>query len=419
MWGCSYYGGTQYHAASLDPPHLRALFPGCTDFDKFDFVAHGGITAQFNTRPEDPVEGDLANVPMDEDPDGALLRAAVEQHRANTPMAPLWRAMPYRDSRSDLLGVPFWREASVSSYIPQIERSGVAIYRWGNFEDEGSAQAVLADHALANPGKLILGPGSHCQVIGWDLIAEERRFFDHYLKGIDNGIDREPHVFYFTEDAPKGTEWRFAARWPLPDQRMTPFRLQADAGLAPAAAGAGEDRYRVDYSVSCASFPMFWPCALDAKGADYTTTPLAADLQVTGHPIVHLWISADAPDVNVFAYLEEVDAGGASRIISHGRLRASFRRLARAPYADGGLPYHSGLAADARPLTLGVPVELTFDLLPISNVFLAGRRIRLVITGADPRQRDLQPITPAPVITLYRGDAHASFVDLPVIPAHG
>ncbi|NLG74899.1 MAG: CocE/NonD family hydrolase, partial [Xanthomonadaceae bacterium] len=48
--GCSYLGGTTWHSATTLSPHLRAIAPGCTDFDKYGFVSRGGITAQFNTR---------------------------------------------------------------------------------------------------------------------------------------------------------------------------------------------------------------------------------------------------------------------------------------------------------------------------------------------------------------------------------
>ena len=53
--GCSYLGGTTVHVASTAPPALRAIFTGATDLDKYAFVRNGGITAQFNTRPDEPL----------------------------------------------------------------------------------------------------------------------------------------------------------------------------------------------------------------------------------------------------------------------------------------------------------------------------------------------------------------------------
>ena len=107
MYGCSYLGGTTVHVASTAPPALRAIFTGATDIDKFAFVRNGGITAQFNTRPDEPLSEDLASVPLDADSDGALMRAAVAEHARNT----RWRAVVRMRPRTGLAadGKPlFW-----------------------------------------------------------------------------------------------------------------------------------------------------------------------------------------------------------------------------------------------------------------------------------------------------------------------
>src|SRR5690606_38867251 len=93
MVGCSYLGGTAMHTASTAPPSLKAIFAGATDLHKYDFVRRGGITAQFNTRPDDPLVVDLGSIPVDGDEGGALLRQAVAEHAGNTPMGPLWYSM--------------------------------------------------------------------------------------------------------------------------------------------------------------------------------------------------------------------------------------------------------------------------------------------------------------------------------------
>lgn len=120
MIGCSYLGGTTFHTASTTPPSLKAVFVGASDLDKYAFVRRGGIPAQFNTRPDEPPEVDLASVPVDADTDGALLREAVGQHTANTPMAALWYGMPYRDSVSAFTGNAFWEEVGIYNYLGAI-----------------------------------------------------------------------------------------------------------------------------------------------------------------------------------------------------------------------------------------------------------------------------------------------------------
>jgi predicted acyl esterase len=423
MWGCSYVGGSQYQVASTAPPHLRAIFPGCADFDKYSFVSHGGLTAQFNTRSEDPVAVDAPTVPMDEDPQGVLLKQAVDGHAQNTPMADAWKGMPFRDSASPTLGDRYWEEASASTYRDVIRKSGIAIYHWGNFRDEVSGQVLLGWAALDNPGKLLMGGWGHCDPGDFDLFAEQLRFYDHYLKGVDNGVEREPPIYYYTIDAPPETAWRFADRWPLPQTRWTSFYLGASQGegaLAAQPGAVGADAKKVDYALTCPSFPMFWPCALDGYGVVYSTPPLERDLQVTGAGVARIWITSSTDDANVFGYLEDVAPDGQVEVVTHGRLKASHRKLSPAPFPTGGVPWRSDLAADAEPLKPGVPVELVFDFLPTSKVFKAGHRLRFVVTGADPRQRNIQEIaasTPAPTITVLRGGERASRLDLPVIPA--
>ena len=110
MTGCSYLGGTTMLVAGASPPALRAVFTAATDIDKYSFVRNGGITAQFNTRPDEPLDVDAASAPVDADPSGALLKQAVAQHAGNTPMAALWAGMPYRDSVSPLTGNRYWEE---------------------------------------------------------------------------------------------------------------------------------------------------------------------------------------------------------------------------------------------------------------------------------------------------------------------
>jgi len=71
------------------------------------------------------------------------------------------------------------------------------------------------------------------------------------------------------------------------------------------------------------------------------------------------------------------------------------------------------------PFTHGKPEELVFDLLPLSYIFEKGHRIRLTITGADPREKDRVQSSPAPRITIYRDATHSSYITLPVIPNGG
>jgi putative CocE/NonD family hydrolase len=155
----------------------------------------------------------------------------------------------------------------------------------------------------------------------------------------------------------------------------------------------------------------------DEKALTYTTSPLSEDVEVTGHPMVHLWVSATATDADFMVYLEEVGSDGRSTYITEGVQRASSRATADAPWNMSGLPYHRGLATDAEPLVPGEVVELVFDLLPTSNIFDTGHRIRITITGADADTYLTTTLNPPPTVSVYRSAEHTSYIVLPIIPA--
>jgi predicted acyl esterase len=418
MLGCSYLGGTTVHVASTAPPALKAIFTGATDLDKYAFVRRGGITAQFNTRPDEPLTDDLMSLPLDEDVDGSLLRQAVAQHAGNTPMAALWYGMPFRDSVSKLTGNRFWEEAGPYPYLDVIRKAGIATYFWGNWQDEPTEQVL---QLAANLGsKLLVGPGSHCvPPPGYDLAGEVRRYFDQHLKGQDSGLMREPRVTYWVDGAAKGQEWMRSAKLPGDGVVRTSLYLAPGSALAGKVARHATDRFSVDYSVGSGEYFAFWIDSQQAHGLHYTAPVLTADTTLVGAPVVDLRLAADGDDANVFAYLEDLAPDGSATVVSFGRLKASQRKLATAPYDTLGLPWQSGLAADSSPLQAGKPVQLRFALTPTARVIKAGHQLRLVITGADPRQRNLAQIKqdPPPRLSLVLGGPAGSRVELPLLRA--
>ena len=153
----------------------------------------------------------------------------------------------------------------------------------------------------------------------------------------------------------------------------------------------------------------------DAKCLTYTTAPLVAAIELTGHPIAHLWLSTAAPDLDAFIYLESVDNSGKSTYITEADLRATRRKLGPAPFNIYGLPYHSHMRADQQPLPSGQPFELVFSLLPTSYTFEAGSRIRITVAFADAGNFDTPLLSPAPTLQLLRDADHPSYVELPVV----
>lgn len=434
MFGKSFMGLAQFLAASTAPPHLAAIFPEKTLFDLYGFAYGGGVGRDDyarawgeNTRALDRA---ASAAPVDADEGGALRAAAVAEHRANRDMYAFFSDLRFRDSRGagDRDGDPPYAAQSPARHLEAISASGVAVYQLAGWHDMWPRDALLWHRNLRNPRRLLIGPWPHTWDAGWGLFRERLRFFDHWLKGVPNDEPAQPPIRYYTAGAPRRARWRTAAAWPLPAERPTHFYLAGGGALRGGAPGEdGADDYVLDYAATSgrgtrwrngygAPFRYGDMRANDARALTYTTAPLRDDLEVTGHPVACLWVSASAPDVDVFAYLEEVRPGGRSEYVTEGVLRASHRAEAEPPFDNLGLPWHPGGQADR--LTLGGrgPVLLRFDLHPLSRVFRRGRRIRLALTGADADNALTPALDPPPVLRTHRGGSHASHVVLPVIP---
>jgi uncharacterized protein len=426
MVGCSYLGGSAVHVASTKPPALKAIFAGATDLDKFDFVRRGGITAQFNTRPDEPLSDDLMSIPLDEDIDGSMLREAVAEHAGNTPMAPLWYGMPFRDSESILTGNRFWEEVGPYTYLQALQDSGIATYFWSNLKDEPTSQVILAAANLNS--RLLIGPGSHCvPPPDYDLGGEIQRFLDFHLKGIDNGFDRDPVTTLWVENASQGTQWKSNDFLPGELSIRHAWYLGAELGnitdgvtngsMMTASQATAQQSLMVNYNVGEGEYFTFWVEPQDENGLTYTGAPLSKDIHLEGYPVAHLKLSADQNDVNVFVYLEEVSVAGETSVLSMGRLAASNRAMGNAPYDTMGLPWHSGRKVDQKLLNPDEVVTLDIAMMPVSRIISAGSRLRLNITGADPRQRNLADIRqdPPPIMTVYLGGETGSQLSLPIL----
>jgi uncharacterized protein len=484
MTGRSYRGIAQYFAASQAPPSLKAIIPEMAYFESYDVIYPGGIFGDWwihswssMVRSEDisaPLSPDWRSaakaartgaidsnreracldmlacpgiprgsiVPVDNDVDGQLLARATEEHKsAETTFSIASRAI-FRDSRVDGSVIPTHVQRSPGLRLEKIGASRIAAYHIGGWFDGFTRDTLLWHRNYPNDSKLLMGPWFHSANGRVDMAAEYLRWFDHWLKGINNGVTEEPPVTYFTLGAPQGHQWRTSKVWPLASQQITRFYFHPgktgsvasanDGALSPRPPEriAARDAYTIDYTTTVGIDNRWtWTGAgglghppymhmrdNDEKGLTYSTEPLPSAIEVTGHPVVHLWVMSSAADVDIFAYLEEVLPDGTSQYVTEGQLRASHRSLATAPYDRLGLPYHRGFAADMRPLTRGEMTELVFDLQPTSILFHGGNRIRLTITGADKDTFDTPIQSPSPVIAIAGGGSNASYLELPIIP---
>ncbi len=451
MYGASYEGEMQLRVASTAPPHLKAITPEVSPFDWYLLVEEGGVHKHFFddfARMVSGIDASPNNGPVDADKDRALLTAALAEHKAKNDYSASVGKMPFRDSKNPVTGEQAWMTRQGGAYAPGLSASGVAVYgRVGWFAGVLRDQLLWYVNQTRGAKKLMIGPGggggthSEEEIVFWT--AECHRWFDHWLKGVQNGVMDEPpihaspiprsHVIQ-----PPGAPWKAFSQWPPANAAATEFFFGAgksgsvksvnDGKLVRAKpkGKAGQDDYTVDYSVAYAKSgdgvanigeKAVDVTASDEKGLTYTTEALAADMEVTGHPVARLWVTATADDCDVFLKLEDVDANGGTTYVGEGVLRASHRALATPPYNYFGMPWNASSQAAAKPLPKGQASELVFTLHPMSYLFQKGHRVRVTIFGADASVGPTPKLSPPPVVSLHRSGTHASSVTLPVIPA--
>jgi uncharacterized protein len=206
---------------------------------------------------------------------------------------------------------------------------------------------------------------------GQDL---QRKFFDHFLKGLDNGWDKQPKVLLNIRHPGEKFVQRAENEWPLARTQWTKFYLQPDGGLGTKLPAGGT---ALTYETT-------------GDGLTFSTPPMTEDMEVTGPVAVKLFVSSDTTDADLFLVLRVFDPAGKEVVfigsndprvpVGLGWLRASHRKLdpkETKPYR----PYHTH--DEEQPLTPGVPVGLDVEILPTSIVVPKGYRLALSVRGKD------------------------------------
>jgi uncharacterized protein len=446
MYGDSQQAMVQIPAAAAGNPHLKAILPAACPVDNYQSVEFpGGV---FNRAFQALVEStipllDQLATPVDSDPDGALLARARDSRKGTfTANSVILHPGDYPNHDSlTAEGVGAWKTGALYPFIERINRTKTAIYMTVGWYDIFTADMFYWYNSLSVPRHLTVRPTDHSQVSAslpdLDYGTEVLRWLDCWLKDIDNGIMAEPPIHYYLQDGPKKGSWQTSAQWPPADQKLTGYYFGAgtsgssnsinDGTLVTAAPanGSAPDAYTVDYSASTGTRTRWGAVeeahlypdlrAHDEKSLTYTTAPLGSDLEVTGHPVAHLWLSTATPDLDAFVYLEEVDGAGKSIYVTEGELRATHRKLVQAPFCNFGLPYQSHDCCDMQPIPAGEPFELNFALLPTAYRFSAGSRLRITLAFADAGNFDTPVLEPAPTLQLLRDADHPSYVEIPTI----
>ena len=382
--------------------------------------------------------------------DVVALSNAIAEHADNYNIESQALRLIFRDtllSETDhFLGHPFWRGAegtadhfSPHSHMAALRDTDVPVYSLSGWSDGAyTGSAIKRFMNIDTPGStLILGPwehGGNLNTSPWsphlknrfDHSASQLAFFDRHLKD-DPSAPPDPVRYCVMGAEP----WKPAPSWPPPAQ---PPRLYlADNGtLRPTAptADASPDRHRLptDSTTGRASrwrsfigpnIYIGYPdrAAQTRDLPSYRSPALEEDTEITGHPIAHLHLSSEAPDGDLFVYLEE-ERGGRVTYITEGLLRLAHRAVAdeRAPYRAPE-PYRTLAQRDARPMRPGAVELVRLALLPVSYLARRGSRLRLTLAGAD-RDSFGEPL-PLGAIALHRSARHPSWIELPVCPAQG
>ena len=333
---------------------------------------------------------------------------------------------------------------------------------------------VTVDEAYA--GNIDLG--SEAPIAG-NLAASRlhlaQRWFDRWLKGDDNGVEDEPPVRIFVMGGGTGERtaegrllhggsWREEAAWPLERAADTPYYFHADGGLqlTPPTVEDARLTYRFDpsdplptISANTSSLNEVLPTpdrirlpspialmrvmvvqgGADQRtsdsvlGADppygpledrddvlmFETAELDMDIEVTGPIEAVIYLSSDAPDTDLFVMLQ--DAYPADEIWPNGyRLNVS-DGIFRVRYRDG--------MDCPRPMSPDTVYEVRFALYPTSNRFVAGHRIRVLVSSSSFPRFDVNPNTGEPIgrhsglrvaeNTVHLSPVHPSRVVLPVV----
>jgi len=415
-FGSSQAGFAQNFLAVARPPHLVCQYMIDTGLSLF----HEGYRIGGTVRPE-------RFKTMD-----AVCR--VPQH--NRDLLAEWFRHPTYDD--------YWAAEDCSRHIDKMNVPCFTVGSWYDFMNVGSIESYIGRQHRGGDNsrgrqQLRIGPWLHGRFnksnvvsqmkypenASFDMPSHMRRWFDHYLKGIDCGVDKDPAVTYYVmgavgEDSAPGNVWRTADDWPVPS-RETSYFLHAGGGLTTTAPTSADAATTIladpDHpaEIPKGGFPGAQdarPFEKQAEVRTFTTEPLAEPVEWTGMVRAELFVSSSTRDTDFIVRVSDVYPDGRSILIVDYIRRARYRDgFDREVFMEPGKTY-----------------KVAFDVGWLSQIFNRGHRIRVTVasTGApfyEPNWNTGEPLTIEPperrVVaknTVYLNAKHASRVVAPVRP---
>jgi predicted acyl esterase len=413
-FGSSQGGYAQNYLAVTQPPHLTAQYMVDTGLSLY----HEGYRIGGTTRPE-RFKG------MD---------AICRDPKDNRALLAEWFRHPTYDD--------YWRAEDCTLHFDKMNVPCFTIGSWYDFMNQGSIASYVGRQHKGGKNsrgvqKLAIGPWLHGRTnkgnkvgemvypenASWDVHSHMVKWFDHYLKGKDNGVTDESTVHYYVmgavgEDGAPGNIWREADDFP-PAAKATSLYLQdgGELSMARPTATKGSTSYLSD-PLNPMSIPgRGFPGARDARPFEkqaevrtFTTEPLEAPVEWTGRAKVELKLSSTAPDTDMLVRISDVYPDGRSILIVDYPLRARYR---------------AGFEKEVF-MKQGEVYTLKWDIGWLSQIFNKGHRIRVTVasTGSpfyEPNPQTGKPLTiefpkdaRSATNTIHHSKVHASRIIAPV-----
>jgi len=456
MQGGSYLGQNQWRTAQTAPSSLVTIFPMVASTSIYhDWITlNGGWRLSFNFG-WGPVRQESRIMQNPGPHTIAGLRAIhydqVQWHLPlNTMQKLVGRHAKFYD---DWLANPdynaYWKPLNAEEMFDKIAIPVHTLGGWFDIFSQGTLRGYVgmsqkgATDKARRMSHLVIGPWGHgpSQKTGAldfgpaanvDALTVQLRWYDYWLKGIDNGLAPEPPVKLFVMGR---NEWVYEREYPLARTQYRPFYFTS-GGNANSDRGDGrltwtkpalqqaQDRFRYDPDDPVPSLGGNNCCGTPTPAGPqdqrpiegtrdiliYTSDFLQEEIEATGPVKVVLYASSDAVDTDFVAKLVDVYPDGSSYNMAEGLLRARYRESLSKP----------------RPLTPGQVYRLEIDLVGTSVAFQKGHRIRVHVTSSHFPQFDRNPNTGATFgttdrvrvaqQTVYHDAERPSHIVLPVIP---
>jgi predicted acyl esterase len=376
MLGISYYAHNQWRVATKHPPHLAAIIPWEGQNDRYrDSGYHGGILSEFQKlwakhqvvniqygrgehAKRNPNTGESVAGPVTLSPE-ELARNRIDPFETakQHPLDDAW----HRARSADLSRVE----------VPLLSCAnwgGQGIHPRGNFNgfvEAASKQKWLEAHGESHWSLFSSGYG----------LALQKRFFDHFLIGMDNGWDKTPPVTLNVRHPGERFVPRYETEWPLARTQWTKFYLDP-AGMRLSPEPAGREG-KVEYDAL-------------GNGLTFRMAPMERDTEITGPMAAKLFVSSSTRDADLFVIVRVFDPHGKELTfmgstdpntpIANGWLRVSHRRLDPSR-STPWRPYHPHDRIE--PLVPGEVYEGDVEIVPSCIVVPAGWQVALTIRGKD------------------------------------